>query len=821
MMHTNDTGLAGILDSIRRDIQGHLRNLRLAEAGRSCAILTVLAPATADGAMMQALVHQLGGDWERAERRFVRALVLRPDYAEARANRAALWLLCGQPGQALSDGAVALALAPALPGAHTLRARLLYQQGSHEAAATAARRALALGQDRPELPVILADSLRRQGRLDDAEAACRGFVERIPERADLWTLLGLILSDGGAAKAADAATASGRAILLDPGQTAALVNRGNALLRLNMPDGARQAFRAALTVDPGLPEAALGLGTALLDLGQWRAVPAVLDVIRRPSNAVNPAHLWRRVGDAARAAGDWPTALRALHQAVWLQPDDAGHRGQLAFAAVAVGRHSRGEALFHTALALAPADPGLLTNNAIALVDEGRVYAAVPWLRRALTVNPASYKAHSSLLFARQYQSGVPPAVRRAEHRLWHDRHAAALAPAAPVFPNASDPERPLRVGIVSADLKRHPVGYFLAPFLAAHDRERMTVTCYANQPEDRSAADPMTRELMRHAAGWRWVDALADEAMAALIRADAIDILIDLSGHTADHRLPVFARRPAPVQVTWLGYPHTTGMAAMDAIIGGGLEIPETAADWFEERLLALPHGRFCYRPPDEAPPVKPPPSLQAGGRVTFGSFNTLAKLSPETVALWARVLAAVPGSRLILKARPLGDLLVRDRVRDRFASAGTDPARLDLRGWSSHAAMLAEYADIDVALDPRPFSGGLTSCEALWMGVPMVAWPNDLPAGRQSAHFLDLLGLPELIVDNADAYVDTIAQLSRDPVRLETLRAGMRERMRRSPLLDGLRFARALEKALREQWRRWCRQAPGICVDDAMAGR
>jgi len=803
---------APVLDDtarLRDAMRHHMRGDRLVEARRFCAVLTALDPQSAEAALTDGLLRQLHGDPKRAERGFARALTLRPDYAEAWANRSALRLMKGLPTKALADSAIALALAPALPPAHALRARLLYGQNEQEGAVAAAGRALLLGQNRPELPILLVDGLRRLGRIAEAETACRAFLESAPDRADLWSLLGLILTDDH-----EAAAASGRAVLLDPAKVTPLVNRGNALLRLNQIPQATLAFRAALSVDPGQPEAAFGLASALLDGGHWRAAAVMLATERRRSDAANPSTLWRRIGEAAEAAGERATGLRAFRQATQRSPTDARHRERLARAETAAGRHSRGETLFHTALALDPADSSLLTNSAIAMVDEGRVDEAVRRLRRALIVNPASHKAHSSLLFARQYQPGGNPAERRAEHRAWHDRHAAVPNPAIPsdppggVFPNDPAPERPLRIGLVSADLRRHPVGYFVAPFLATHDREQIAVIGYANQTAPHTP-DPLTRELMGHAAGWRWIGDLDDAAAAAAIRADAIDILVDLSGHTADHRLPLFAHRPAPIQATWIGYPHSTGMSAIDLIIGGGLEMPETAADWFEERLVALPQGRFCYRPPDEAPPVGPPPALSNGGAITFGSFNSLAKLSVDTVALWARVMAAVPNSRLVLKARPLGDPVVRDRISRRFAAAGVDPQRLDLRGWSSHAALLAEYGEIDIALDPLPFSGGLTSCEALWMGVPMVAWPNDRPAGRQSAHFLNLLGLSDLVVDSADACVEAIAKLCGDLERLTALRAGLRARMRHSPLLDGPSFSRALETAFREEWRRWRRTA------------
>lgn len=764
MNHADGTTLTALLNGIRT----HLQNGQSDKAERLCTALIIRAPASADGLMMGAVVHQLRGDLTGAVLRLERALAVRPDYAEAWGNRASAWSALGSIDRALADSAVALSLTPSLATVYALRARHLYGRGEHRHAAAAARRALALGQSHTALHVLLVDSLRRESLLEEAEAVCRGMLERSPHRADLWVLLGLILTN---AEDDAAVEAFGRAVLLEPAHPTALNNRGHALLRLGRPTIAVTMLRAASVVDPRL-------------------------------SGTSHALAWRQIGDNAQAAGDWFGALRAFEAAVRVQPTNPELWERFAIAAATIGQQNRGEMALRIALAIAPATSSTMTNFATLLVNEGRIEGAVHLLHRSLAVNPDSYKAHSNLLFAHQYQTDMTPAEHRAAHRAWYDQHGASLAPQPrPLFTNDRDPERRLRVGIVSADLKRHPVGYFLAPFLTHHDRSRMAVFCYANQPDE----DAMTRVLRGHTEGWRRIDTLSDEALVEMIRADSIDILIDLSGHTAEHRLLAFARRPAPVQVTWLGYVHTTGMPVIDGIIGGGLEIPIKASSWFEERLLALPHGRFCYQPPAEAPPVAPPPSLN-GKSVTFGSFNTLAKLSDPTIALWARVLAAVPDARLILKARPLCDPIVRNRIRARFAAVGIKSERLDLRGWSPHAAMLSEYADIDIGLDPRPFSGGLTSCEALWMGVPMVTWPGDTPASRQSAHFLALLGLPDLVARSAKEYVEIAVALSRCPKRLAGLRAGMREQMTRSPLLDGPGFTRTLEETLRAEWRCWC---------------
>ncbi|HYG89648.1 MAG TPA: tetratricopeptide repeat protein [Azospirillum sp.] len=794
--------------SVREDRLGVVLDLLRAgapaEAARLCAAMLARNPAMAEGLASLALAHQQRGNAVMAGRLFDRALAVRPDYPEALANRAILRLLDSRADDALADATAAVRLNPALGAAHGLRARLLFARGDHAGAVEAARHALALGPARDELRYILVDALRRGSRWPEAEAAALESLRAAPGMTGLWTMLGLVRHALG--RRAEAVEAANRALALEPGLMAAHVNRANSLARLRRREEAVTAFRRALVLDPANSEAALSLGSVLTDLGRWREVPVLLAAVR-PNAAIHApdlAHAWHRAGQAAQRGGDPASSIHAFRNAARLEPDNAAHHGQLASTLAMAGHHGEAVAAFRRALALAPGNGRLAANLATALVTEGRADEAASLFRLTLPFQEEPHKGHSNLLFARQYQPGVTPAQHRAEHRAWYERHAAGLSGPSPVFPNRPLPERRLRIGFVSADLGRHPVGYFLAPFLAAHDRGGFAVFCYSNRAQE----DAMSAELKRHAEGWRRVDGLSDEDLAAAIRADAIDILVDLSGHTAAHRLLVFARRPAPVQVTWLGYVNTTGMPVIDGFIGGGVETPPGAESWFEERLQRLPEGRFCYRPPDEAPDVVPPPSAREG-RVTFGSFNTLAKLSQPTVALWARVLAAVPGSRLVLKARPLGDITVRRRIRARFAAAGLEPDRLELRPWSPYVSMLAEYGDLDIALDPLPFSGGLTSCEALWMGVPVITWPSDTLASRQTAGFLTLIGLPELVADSPGGYVEAARALARDPDRLAALRAGMRARMRGSPLLDGPRFARALEAALRRMWRDWCRNA------------
>jgi predicted O-linked N-acetylglucosamine transferase (SPINDLY family) len=339
-----------------------------------------------------------------------------------------------------------------------------------------------------------------------------------------------------------------------------------------------------------------------------------------------------------------------------------------------------------------------------------------------------------------------------------------------------------------------------LAPVLERHDPRRVETVCYYNYPR----GDAMTERMRSAAHRWRDVAGQDDAALAAAIRADGIDVLVDLAGHTKHTRLLVFARRPAPVQVSWLGYFNTTGLATMDYFVTDPESSPSGQERYFVERLVRLPATRFCYEPPGFLPEVGALPARR-NGHVTFGCLNTLAKVNDRVLALWTRILAAVPGARLLLQAAAFNDPLVQRAFRARAATHGIPEDRLALRRFVPVAEAARTYHEIDIALDPFPFCGGMTTLDALWMGVPVVTLPQAMIAGRQSASMLANLGLPELIAADEPAYVAAAAGLARDLDRLAALRAGLRGRFRRSPLADYARFTRDLEDAFGGMWRAW----------------
>ncbi len=568
-----------------------------------------------------------------------------------------------------------------------------------------------------------------------------------------------------AGRTLEALDAFERVLALAPQHAGALYHLGAIAYGAGRLDSAKGFFARAAAADPKSTDAHLALAAVLHGEGDLDLAAGALE----RALAVKPgdAYAWMNLGNIRREQQAFTAAETAGRQAVERDPGSA-----LAW-----------------------------RNLAVTLQEQGQAAPAIAAYDRALAIDPAFREAGSGRLFCLNYAEDRSAAEVAHEHRRWGATIQAQTPAPAASWPNLPDPDRRLRVGYVSGDFHTHPVGYFLAQVLEAHDRSSVETFCYSNGVR----ADAMTQRLCAAGDQWRLIAGLDDPAAEAMIRADAIDVLIDLSGHTSHGRLSLFARRPAPVQASWLGYVATTGLPAMDYLITDAETAPPGSEALFTETLLRSPRGRFCYAPPDYAPPVSPPPS--AGGRpFVFGSFNDTLKITPHVVRLWAEVLQAVPGARLLLKWRSLDDEGVRERFAEQFRQLGVGPDRLELRGHSPHPEMLAQYADVDVALDPLSFSGGMTSCEALWMGVPVVTLPEQKPASRQTLSFLTQLGLPELVAASEADYVALAADLARDPERLAGLRASLRPRMQASPVCQPAPFTAAHEALIRQMWRDWC---------------
>ena len=448
---------------------------------------------------------------------------------------------------------------------------------------------------------------------------------------------------------------------------------------------------------------------------------------------------------------------------------------------------------YEEAIKRAPNDLRARINLANVLRDASRHEVARHIYDDLIRVLPDHPVIRRNALTGLEYDPGVSDAERLEQVKAWGQWAVKRVGGARPRPPLITLDGRCLRIGYVSADFCQHTVGLFVKAVLAAHNKSRVQVFAYSAG----LVKDWVTHQI-RAATEFRDVAGLDDSQLAKLIQDDAIDVLVDLSGHTAGSRLTVFALRPAPVLVSWLGYFASTGLPYMDAVLLDQWHAPEGSQAQFVEPVVNLPRGRFCYEPVAWAPvDVSPPPCVK-NGFITFGCFNNTAKFNEQVFIVWAEILASVAESRLILKWRTFNDRAYCEQVTSWFVNHGIAAERLELRGPSFHGDLLKEYADIDICLDPFPFTGGLTSCEALWMGVPVITWPQSRVVSRQTFAFLSAAGLPELAAHDAQGYVQLATHLAHDIDRLVELRGTLREKMRNSVLMDVPGFVTALENTL-----------------------
>ncbi len=437
------------------------------------------------------------------------------------------------------------------------------------------------------------------------------------------------------------------------------------------------------------------------------------------------------------------------------------------------------------------------------LKDLGRLDESLRTLQHALDIDPLCATAHNNLLFIHNYLADQPAERLLAEAQRFGDM-VARLAKPYTEWPNLPDPYRALRVGFVSGDLSGHPVGYFLEGVLAALASEttsRLELYAYPSILRD----DETSKRLRASCKAWHSAVGLSDATLAQRIREDGIDILIDLSGHTANNRLPVFAWKPAPIQVSWLGYFATTGVAAIDYFVADPWTLPPDQEAFFTEKVWRLPETRLCFTPPNAKVDVNALPAL-SNGYITFGCFNNLSKMNDAVVQLWARVLNAVPASRLFLKYQQLAEASVRQSTRERFAVHGIAAERLIFEDYVPRANYLAAYHRVDIALDPFPFPGGTTTVEALWMGIPVLTLSGERFLARQGVGLLMNAGLPDWIASDHDDYVARAVAHASDLQGLAALRAKLRQQVLASPIYDAPHFAEHFEAALRGMWLTWC---------------
>jgi predicted O-linked N-acetylglucosamine transferase (SPINDLY family) len=668
------------------------------------------------------------------------------------------------------------------------------------------------------------------GQLQDAEALYRQILQVQPQHPDALHLLGVLAHQGGQHEVA--VRYIERAIACDPQVAAFHNNLGEVYRAMGQLPDAIAHYRRALGLQPAYPEAHYNLGNALRDQGnlaeavasyekalalrpgyaeahnnlgvtlkeQGRLGEAVAQYKKALAHISDSAEVYSNLGVALQEQGEFQEAVTYHQKALACRPGSADLHNNLGNAFQAQGLLEDAVTYYRQALALKPDYVEAHGNLAFALIQQGKHEEGVARFRQALALQPDNAGTHSKLLFCMTY-STADPGIMAQEYKKWDEMHAAALAAQIKSHENDSDPERRLRVGYVSGDFRWHAANYFFEPVLTEHDRGRVEVFCYSNGLR----SDATTERLRALTDAWRNIAGLSDEAVANRIRADRIDILVDLSNHTAYNRLMVFARKPAPVQVAYLWFGPTTGLSAMDYKLVDRWFVPDGSPEWFSEELISLPRCVVCYRPPEEAPPVASSAATKTRC-ITFGCFNRLAKVTPEVVHLWASILMAVPEARLLLKDKTLADPAQRLRYQGLFVAQGIDSRRIKCLPQSPFTEYLATYGRLDIALDPFPYSGCTTTCEALWMGVPVITLAGVMSHSRVGVSILSSLGLENLIAPTRAAYVEKAVELASDREALARLRAELRPRMAESTVCDARGLAREVEKAYRRMWHRWC---------------
>ena len=677
-----------------------------------------------------------------------------------------------------------------------------------------------------------AQGFLREGDAAHAEPILQEALKHAPNHPDAHNLLSVALGLMG--RSAEAEPHSRRALEILPEDAGYLVNLGNRLKELGQLDKAIAAYRHAYRLSPRDPLNLKSLARTLADCERWdEAVeiagkvgdcspvdPEVLVECAKILMLGGTPHasptLIQQAIEHAPDRSDWwldlarvtiklqqlDLATEALEQVLETDPDLVEARVILASILFRKRDFSRLTELLSGIEAQGMDAANAVNLSGMMMVAQGKIEEGLEAMALVDELAPTSAELQMTRIMYLNYHPEISREALFREHQTFGARFAGRVAPVAPRSDLTADHERRLRIGYVSPDFRAHSVSYFAAPVFQAFDRERFDVVAYAHVTKP----DHVTAHLRELVSEWHEITFLSDQKLAEKIRDDRIDVLVDLGGYTADTRLLALTGRPAPVQISYLGYPNTTGLPQVDYRITDGLADPDDADDFYTETLIRLPRSFLCYAIPSHAPPVGPPP-FERNGHVTFGSFNNLNKVNRKVVVLWSQVLHAVPGSRLLLKAHSASDAFTQNHLRGVFAEMGIDQERIEFVEFkTAPTEHLAVYNEVDVALDTFPYHGTTTTCEALWMGVPVITLIGDRHAARVGASLLGSIGFTAGITTSPDEYVTTARLMAEHPDLIRAARAALRADVARSPLCDMNDHARALEEAYRAVWRLWC---------------
>jgi protein O-GlcNAc transferase len=638
----------------------------------------------------------------------------------------------------------------------------------------------------------------QQKNLPEAKRLFEKVIKQDRADAESWLLLGNIY--GRLGKFAKAEQAFRQVLSLSPGSPGAYNNLGLALEAQAKTAASLEAFQQALRLDPGNIDTHYNLANTLVSLGRLAESLAHYESVLQ----AQPQHFAALInfGDVLQRQRLYSEAAAIFARAIVASPGSAEAHYNLGNALKLQGKFAKAAETYRQAIALNADYAEAWINLGNVLLEQGDVAEAIANYHQLLLRKPEMANVYSGMIFCENYLEASTPQTLYEHHRQYEQRYALAQTRLTHTPAQRCLAGQKLRIGYVSPDLHDHPVASFFEPLLQHHDPSKFETYCYSNGDKH----DAVTERLQTQSQHWRDTANLSDQQLVAQIRADRIDILIDLAGHSADNRLRVFAHKPAPIQISWLGYPNTTGMTAMDYRISDWYVDPPGQESYHSESLYRLDKGFLCYRPEAESPAVTVAPASRTG-HITFGSFNKLAKTTDAVLETWAAILNATPHSRLLLKNAAFKEALVRDRLIERFQQFGIAQDRLELIAWvPSKSDHMKLYEQIDIGLDTFPYNGTTTTCEAMWMGVPVISLCGNRHAARVGNSLLQQVGLQELIADSKTAYIEVARRLAGDVAQLQRLRASLRQRVMASSLADAPGFTRRMESAYHTLWQSWC---------------
>ena len=710
--------------------------------------------------LMGMIAYQLGMH-DVSETFFSNALESAPNFADGHNNLGVVLMEQGKLAEAAASYQKAISLQPTNANAHYNLGNVLKEQGNLTEAVASYRKAISLKPDYAQAHNNLGDVLQKQGKLAEAVTSYHKAIRIKPDLAEVQYNLGDALKEQG--KLEEAVASYQQAIRIKPDYAEAHNNLGVVLKHQGKLEEAVENCKKAIRIKPDFAEALNNLGT-LLD-GQNHLKDAVVCFQQAISIRQDFAEAYCNLGAVLKDQGKLENAVESLKQAIRLKPDYIDAYNSM--------------------------------GNAIQA--QGRLEEAIACYQQVMSIRPDAAGAYSNLLFTMQYMSTVTPEDVFCEHRRYAERYEAPLKPYWQPHRNNRDPERRLKIGYVSGDFRNHAVAFFIEPILANHDKSQVEVYCYYNYIRH----DNHTDRIAAYADHWLDCAWMKDEQLAERIRADGIDILIDLSGHTAYNRLTLFARKPSPAQVTWIGYAGTTGLTAMDyRITDAYMDSPGLTERFHTESLIRLPDTGAAYWPEPGCPPVNPLPALTSG-ELIFACLNNLIKINSAVTALWARLLMALPHARLMLGN--VSDSGIQQRLIEMFGKEGIPSERLILQPRMPTADYLALHQKIDLALDPFPYNGGTSTMHSLWMGVPVITLAGEHSVSRVGVSALSRLGLGEFITHNKEEYLQCALQFAQDLPGLDRIRQSLRERMSGANC-NPVTITCHLETAYRVIWRKWC---------------